>query len=376
MYSICSLFPGQCLGLWDNDYCFEPTPGAVLDPSCRRRPGDQCEYTCKKGYAHSHYATADCTSHGTWLQRPDALCKLILCPMSIDHGSITFPCTRKHDTICQSFKCYGSYTKTHMPLKLKCKVSGTFYTSAKGNWEWEENMGEPCIKKSANCPATFKNGKVSENCHLQNGAVCSYKCDVGCEKNPTVSKLQCWPGQWNVPTDNLCTNCRRCPRYIANGRLTGLSCNRQPTSTCGFTCNYSCRKADHTLYCTNLGEWHITSPCICSDEGKDGDVDESGSSNSYVIVVSAIAGGCVLALLFGMVCWCQRRQLYQSSRCVREPAVTVPMITHTEPPGVGRLEHNEPSASYSACKTLAVESSDQPPSYEQVLSDPAHFKTY
>ena len=145
------------------------------------------------------------------------LCRPIYCQTHISHGSVTWPCTRRHDHICRSFKCDPNHTKTHMPLTLTCRTSGTYYAYSKAHWEWDRIMGEPCVLKSYFCPSTFKNGKISGNCHLQDGAECSYSCDIGCEEIPAVSKIHCKHGRWIENTDNLCTNCRRCPEKIDNG---------------------------------------------------------------------------------------------------------------------------------------------------------------
>ena len=357
-------------------------PGAVLDPSCRRRPGDQCDYTCEEGYVHSHYATADCTRRGTWMQRLDSLCIPIFCPISLDNGFVAFPCSRQYGEICNSYKCYAPYVKTHMPLKLECKASGTYYTNSRGHWEWDKNMGEPCVSKTDKCPSTFRNGYVSRNCHLQPGAECSYSCDLGCDKDPTVSKLHCGlSNQWNENTDNLCTNCRRCPNKIANGRIISYNCRRLPTSSCSFTCNYGCHETVDMLYCTSEGAWHITNPCICSAEGTDGDsstdTDDTESSMSAIIIVGGvIIGGLVLVFLVGMACWCQCRRMNLQATRAREHTLTVPMIIHSAPPGDGRsaTAHGVPDSSHGVFQYRADEMSGQPPSYEQVVTDPSRFK--
>ena len=150
------------------------------------------------------------------MQRLDSICIEILCPKLINHGYIEFPpCSRKYCEICKSFNCYPPYLKTQMPVKLECKKDDRYYRIGIGKWTWDQDMGQLRIRERDKCPSSFRNGNVSRNCHLQPGAECSFNCDLGCDKDPTVSILhRGLSGRWNEKTENLCTNCRRCPSSI------------------------------------------------------------------------------------------------------------------------------------------------------------------
>ena len=322
-----------------------------------------------------------------------------------------------------------------MPVKLECKKDDKYYRVGIGKWAWDQDMGQLRIRETDKCPSTFRNGNVSRNCHLQPGAECSFNCDLGCDKDPTVSILhRGLSGRWNEKTENLCTNCRRCPNSIVNGSILSSSCEKLPSSSCSFTCDYGCRKAVGTLYCNSEGEWDIANPCVCSAEEMDTDDAESSSSGIVVIVVCAVAGVLVFVFILAMA-WCiHRRRMNLQAAIVREHTVTVPMITPTAPPGDSRsatahsvhtptalpgdsrsvtahsvyspysqtpytdntrgqkpsgsfFRNVEPTAhqtaypasqsgnSHGLSQYRADETSGQPPSYEQVLSDPSRFKT-
>lgn len=376
--------------------CPYDIPGADLDLSCRRHPGDKCDYTCREGYVHSHYASADCTGRLAWLSRIDALCIEIKCSKFIDHGLIEFPCTGKYGETCLSYKCYDPYIKPPQPPSLKCNASRTLtYSDTIGYWEWDKNDGQPCVREQDLCPSAFSNGQVSSGCHLQPGAECSYTCKAGCFKNPSVSMVHCSQsgGRWEESTDSLCSDCKRCPDRISNGRLFSLSCERRPSTTCDFACNYGCRKAASTLTCEEGGEWNYGRPCICSDPFAKDDQEPNNALVIIIVVVVLILLG--LTLIVTVCCYCHRRQRNRQARNAWDTGV--PMITPTAPPLDGRTPatgyrqspylqsqttpaHNgtdrrQADTGYSDSGTAETDVSAPPPSYEQVTADPSRFKT-
>ena len=374
--------------------CPYDIPGADIALSCRRHPGEQCDYTCREGYVHSHYASADCTGRLDWLQRIYALCIQIKCSIFIDNGLIEFPCTGKYGETCHSYKCHAPYIKPPQLPVLKCNASSTLdYSDTTGYWEWDKNDGQPCVREQDFCPSAFSNGEVSSGCHLQPGAECSYTCKTGCFKNPSVSMVHCSQsgGRWEESTSSLCSDCKRCPDRISNGRLFSISCELRPSTTCDFTCNYGCRKVISTLTCEDDGEWNYDRPCICPDDS----IAMAKEPNS-TLIIGIVAGVLVLAVLILIVticCCCHRRQRdRQTSRALE---TGVPMITPSAPP----LDGNTPASGYRPSPYLQTQTTPAqtdtyrrqadtgfsdtattdfgapPPSYEQVTADSARFKT-
>ena len=116
-----------------------------LDLFCGRLPHGHCRYTCREGYIHSHYATADCLSSGDWQQRLDAFSIPIECPLFMEHGTIKYPCTRLYGETCQSWKCYYPYILPPLLPRLKCNASKHLdYRDTTGYWEKEKDM-ETCV---------------------------------------------------------------------------------------------------------------------------------------------------------------------------------------------------------------------------------------
>ena len=401
--------------------CPYDIPGTDLDLSCRRSPGEQCEYTCREGYVHSHYATADCRSTGEWMQRIDSFCIEIKCPLFLDHGTIQYPCTGKYGETC-SYKCSSSYTKPPLPPSLKCNASQQLdHMDTTGFWEWDKAMGQPCVRKGDICPSTFPNGSVPSACHRQPGAVCYYTCKAGCDKNPTVTKIHCRQsnGIWMENTDNLCTNCIRCPENIDNGQVV-LSCERLPFTDCSYTCNSGWRKTVATLYCPNDGHWSDRRPCICENE-------DAGSPNSD-IVVPILFLTLIIILLFLSGVWSLRRlkrqRMNRQAASAREhenrgpiEVPSAPLDGRSSPPSYeseiqrmpvynntngrqGPSGYNEVATAasdgsqvYPASRTAQTQDThisrgiseypgsgndttiSPPPSYEEVIADPTRFKT-
>ena len=410
--------------------CPYEIPGADLDLSCRRISGEQCEYTCREGYVHSHYATADCRSTGEWMQRIDSFCIEIKCPLFLDHGTIQYPCTRKYGETCQSYKCYYPYTKSPLPPSLKCNASQQLdHRNTTGFWEWDKAKGQPCVRKGDICPSTFLNGIVSSECHRQPGAVCSYTCKAGCYRNPAVPKIRCRQssGIWMENTGNLCTNCIRCPENIDYGQVLS-SCKLLPYTDCSYTCNYGCRKAVATLYCTNDGHWSDLHPCICSDPLSGN--EDTGSPDSAVVIAVVVVMVVFILVVLSCVCLFRYRQRQRMSHQVssahehenREPIITsastldgrssapsyesemqrMPVYNNTNrrqgPSGYNEVETSEPtvasdgSQTYPGSRTAQTQdthisqgisehpgsgnnTTSPPPSYEEVTADPTRFKT-
>ena len=313
------------------------------------------------------------------MQRIDSLCIQIKCPLFLEHGTIEYPCTRKYGEICQSYRCNYPYIKPAFPPSLKCNASRKLsHRDTTGYWEWDKDMGQACVREEDLCPSTFLNGHISSDCHLQPGSECSYTCDAGCDKEPTASKVHCRQsgGRWNEITDNLCTNCRRCPDRIANGRIVSSLCERRPHRNCSFTCNYGCRKAVTTLYCNDYGEWSNPSPCICSDKSTTAGTEESGSSSSVIIVVVVVMVVFILLILGGVCLFRHRRRMNRPATTVHENRV--PMIAPSAPPLDERSHASSYIASpYSQIQTTPAydDTNSPPPSYEQVTADPTRFKT-
>ena len=320
--------------------CPYEIPGADLDLSCRRRPGEKCMYTCREGYVKSHYATADCGFSGKWMQRIDSFCIVIKCPLFLAHGTIQYPCTRKYGETC-SYKCYDPYTKSPLISSLKCNASRKLdHRDTTGYWEWNKTMDQPCVRKEDFCPSTFPNGNVSSECHRQPGAVCSYTCNPGCDRNTAVAKIYCRQGQsggtWLEDTDTLCTNCIRCPGSIDNGQVLH-SCDRLPFTDCAYTCNYGCFKANiTTLYCNDDGLWNNPRPaCICSDwDTVSGSEDTGSPNNAFLIAIIAVVMVVFMLLVLSSVClfrYRHRQRMNRPNTPTHENENREPMIPSAPP---------------------------------------------
>ena len=312
----------------NNNQCPYEIPGADLDLSCRRHPGDTCKYTCRDGYVQSQYETVDCQTTLDWKQRVDFYCNEIFCPLHIDHGRILFPCTRKYDEDCHLYKCDPGFVKPPRPRNLKCNYNGTSSTNTIGYWEWDLNMGKPCARETDLCPSAIPNGKVSASCHRQPGAMCYYRCDPGCEEHYSVSKVHCGQhGRWTEETDYLCSNCKRCPSDLAHGQISE-PCDRIPTHSCSFTCSDGCNKAVPTLYCDNDGEWMTTwgnsNPCVCPAESGAG--SHMSPLSAVIIVVAILFVICAFAYVTHR---CRKQRTNSPSR---EENNSIPMLPPSAPP--------------------------------------------
>lgn len=364
--------------------CPYEIPGGDLDLSCRRIWGEQCEYTCRKGYVHSHYATADCRSNGNWMPRIDSFCVEIKCPLFLEHGIIQYPCTMKYGETCNSYKCSSSYTKPSLPPSLKCQLD---HRNTTGFWEWNKAMGQPCVRKVDVCPSTFLNGNVSSECHRQPGAECSYTCKTGCDRNPAVTTIHCRQssGIWMENTSTLCTNCIHCPFTFENGQVLS-SCKRIPSTDCSYTCNNGCRKVVSTLYCTDEGEWSNPRPCICFIVSES---EDSVSSNPGVVIAIVVV---VAFVILSSVCifrYKQRQRMNRQATSANELENRAPMI-----PSAPLATDNEESHRYPGSRAAQIQepatdidisngssgnpgagndTTSPPPSYEEVTADPTKF---
>ena len=387
----------------NGNQCHYDIPGLDLDLFCQRHPGDQCRYTCREGFVHSHYATADCTGRLDWMQREDSLCLEIKCSIYIDNGYIpTFPCSRKYGETCLSYECYDPYIKPPRSIALKCNASSNLgYRNTAGFWDWDKSKGKPCVKKEDLCPSKFSNGEISSDCSLQPGVECPYTCNAECVKNPTVPVVHCSQsmGQWREGTDRLCTNCVRCPDTIDNGRLFSFSCELRPSTTCSFACDYGCRKVTDTLTCQENGEWSHR-PCICAEQdtgfANSSSSDDQGSSSTITVVIVIIVMVLAIILVLSVVYWFRHRR--QRDRQPPHAYETgVPMITPSAPPlegntsapgyqpnpyrqtntaqGRSDIDSGQREIGYSDPSEKETDSNEPPPSYEQVTADPSIFKT-
>ena len=316
--------------------CSYIIPNGDLDLSCRRLPHEQCRYTCREGFVHSHYATADCRSSGDWMQRLDAFCIPIKCPLYMERGTIQYPCTRAYGEICQSWRCSHPYILPPLLPQLKCNADKYLdHRDQTGFWEKENNM-EPCVLEKDLCSSTIPNGDISSDCFLQYGAECSYTCDEGCDKNLTVSKVHCgrYDGQWKEDVYTLCINCRRCPDTINNGRLLTFLCDQRPNTDCDFKCDYGCRMAISRLHCNYKGEWNHPTPCVCSDNSTSSEIQDQGSSTTVIIVVVIILVVFFVILIGIVFLYRFRQRLNRQATAAHERSV---VMFPSAPPLDGRL---------------------------------------
>ena len=317
------------------------------------------------------------------MQRLDAFCIPIKCPLFMDHGTIQYPCERLYGETCQSRRCNYPYILPPRLPRLKCNASKYLdHRDTTGYWEKENNM-EPCVLEKYLCPSTIPNGDVSSDCFLQPMAECSFTCDVGCEKNRAVSKVHCgrYSGQWEEDTDTLCTNCKRCPDYIANGRLLTFSCDQRPNTDCDFKCDYGCRMAISSLYCNDKGEWNHPNPCICSDNSTISEMQDQESSTSVVIAVVIIMV-VFIVILIGIVCLYRfrQRQNRQATAAHESNVVMIPsappLASRPTAPHYERNPYSEVQTDGSrnhpseqrASNSPGNDTLSPPPSYEEVIS--------
>ena len=258
-------------------------------------------------------------------------------------------------------------------------------------------MGQICVRKGDICPSTFLNGRVSADCHRQPGAICSFTCNAGCDRNPSVANVYCRQsgGVWLENTDTLCINCKRCPDNILYGHIPS-SCKRLPSTLCSYSCNSGCRKVVASLYCTSNGEWSTNdgkwsshSPaCACSE--MDSSFEDSGSSNSSAIIaIAVIIVVLILLILIGIYFnHYRRRQRNRPENTVRDEN-SEPMIPSAPPvdgslsapshdAAMQRIPAADRRGSQGAAENTGPDSDEKtspPPSYEEVTADPTRFMT-
>ena len=358
-----------------------------------------------------------------------SLCEDTLCPLSIPNGYIiTAGCSRHYGTNCYDYSCDYDYVKHSPAIVLKCNYSG--------QWQWEESEGQPCVREKL-CPSTIRNGNIIlDDCTRRKGVYCTYKCDPGCTPNPQAKVwLRCdRNGRWSEDTDLLCTDCSTvtetvkttvaslCPATIHRGRIAS-TCDRRPYSSCNYTCDTGCTRRASELTCQSESYWSISSDaCSCSES----DTRSYTSSVSIVGVVVTIVG---VLVIVGTVVRARNRRRRKSiptqsavSQCSEyqtnvtgRPATSGMPVGLTSPTygrnssNYGFMSHNyanpsqdiyysslqpqqnydgstyaqiqpplgnktfeaEPPAYSSIAPVLATE---DPPSYEQVTSNPVEFK--
>ena len=149
-------------------------------------------------------------------------------------------------------------------------------------------------------------------------------------------------GQWEEDTDKLCSNCKRCPDTIDNGRLLTLLCEQRPNTDCDFKCDYGCHIAVSKLLCNYKGEWNHPTPCVCSDNSTSSEIQDQGSSTTIIIAVVIIMV-VFIVILIGIVClWRYRQRQNRQATDVHESSV---VMIPSAPPLDGRstATHYEPN---------------------------------
>ena len=241
--------------------CPDQIPNGALSESCSAKIGSTCDYNCDSGYLKP-YTNIECETSTNWSIDPHALCKhkaLRQCPYEVQNGDLELTCRRRPGDTC-TFTCREGYSASQQQtvycdsslqwsqsIRLACKpilcpltipngylaascsrgyrdycdhyecsagyvkssATPSLKCNASGQWEWYESQGQPCFREKDMCPSRIRNGKIEWHCNRQPGSTCTYSCDPGCTQKPSVSWLYCGQtGHWIEDTDNLCTDCR------------------------------------------------------------------------------------------------------------------------------------------------------------------------
>nr|XP_022323823.1 low-density lipoprotein receptor-related protein 4-like isoform X2 [Crassostrea virginica] len=274
--------------------CSLSLENAVLSPSCSRRPGNTCSFSCAEGYIPLTSNNLVCGSDGTWNQNTNNLCSRSGCKKTIENGRLT-NCQSNIGESCL-FECNDPFEVNPLVTNLTCDSNG----------DWDQNTRDLCVTL---CLPTIQNGHLASDCLRQIGNTCSFTCNSNYISSVTPATIICTTGgNWNKDTATLC-NPIKCPLEIPFGNLSS-SCR----GGIGERCSLNCKDDDKTtedLYvvCLTSGVWDKDTSRLCTSR----DQNESNSSkdetdNNVLIYVGVIACSVTMIAIAVVVILCLRKK--------------------------------------------------------------------
>ena len=294
-----------------------------------------------------------------------------LCPFRIKNGNIVSQCNRKPGSRCM-YNCEPGCTKNRSIVWLVCRENGA----------WDADTGRLCTlcrpvtTTWANlCPATIPRGSIVSSCDRRLYSNCSFTCDTGCSRQAT--KVFCKLGfHWDSESNACYCSKSSIPSYSSP---TGIAGSVMIGGVAGGVLLAIILVVGCVVFARNRHKQSSTSQCAVS-QGSEYQTSATGRQTVSAITVSATSPVHGITSLNCRITPPNYRLASasddNSSHIVQYSSLQSRRNSENNTnaqlqPPLGNNSFTSDPPSYS---TLApVVPQEDPPSYEQVTSNPVEF---
>lgn len=124
-------------------------------------------------------------------------------------------------------------------------------------------------KIATKCDTTLPNGEFTSDCTGMINASCQYQCKTGSRRQTNISSIFCQHnGHWNHIVDKLCV-IPKCNTRITNGQID-QPCLESTQENCSYSCNtgYTKNPSIKSITCNSNNVWSSRTEGLCKENRK------------------------------------------------------------------------------------------------------------